>query len=135
MRKRFTAPELLERLEHEAARSVHNARERNCEGPLPAGHVFTLDLATLCGVDEVVTALLHPDGRHRPDARISPIAVTDDAVVLHVTYEPAWTDVILEGDRAFPVEPFILMGPSLPLSWRGEGEPPRVRLPTWPEWI
>lgn len=132
MRKLFTPQELRERLEAEAARSVSHARTRHCEGDLPKNFVFTLDGETLCDAGAVVAALLREDGWHRPDVRIGPLAVTAEAVVLEVTFPNEWTDVVLEGELAFPVEPFILVGPELPSGWVAGDPIPRVRLPAWP---
>ena len=133
MRKLFTPQELRERLETEAAHSVDNAHTRYCEGDLPTKFVFTLDGQTLCDAGTVIAALLREDGWHRPDVRVGPLAVTADAIVLEVSFPDEWSDVVPEGELAFPVEPFILVGPALPSSWV-DGDPlPRVRLPTWPE--
>ena len=114
VRKTFSPEQLLALLEAEAARSLRNASERYCEGELPSRVVFTLDRETLCDGPAVIAAILRADGQYRPDVRIGPVAVTRDAVVLEVSHEDSWTDGVLEGELAFPGEPFILVGPPLP---------------------
>jgi hypothetical protein len=70
------------------------------------------------------------DGHFRSEIVLSPFAVTGGETVIEVSLRDLhWTNTIIEGELAFPREPFHLQGPALPASWR-EGEPiPMVSLP------
>ena len=131
--KLYTRAEMTARLRAEAARCIADTVPRSCVGDYPEAAAFMLRRGTLCTAADVVEAILREDGWHRPDVRMGPVAHTDDAVVLHVYWaDEGWTDRECQGPHAFPVEPFILVGPPLPHDWSGEGNPPRVRLPAWP---
>lgn len=128
----FTRAEMIARLREAAARCARCAREHYCEGPLPEGVAFTLPgTGRLHGEQEIAALLVREDGWHRPDIRLSPVACTSDALVIELCWPDEWTDRLIIGKDAFPVEPFIVHGPALPPEWN-EGDPmPRIRLPSW----
>ncbi|MGQ0635451.1 MAG: hypothetical protein ACT4QC_12625 [Planctomycetaceae bacterium] len=130
----FSVDELRGVLETAASRLLRAARERYCEGLSATRTVFLI-----AGTDELLDAtktaeqLLRPDGWHRPDVRLGPVATCGDALVVEVSWPLGneWTDRIFVGQEAFPEEPFILTGPALPAGWSAGQPTPKVKLPEW----
>jgi hypothetical protein len=79
---------------------------------------------------DLVTRLLNPDGLHPWWINLSPFGVINDSTLFDVSFSTDFTDRVFIGADSFPGEPFHLLGPTLPASWR-EGEPyPPIVLPS-----
>lgn len=134
--KRFTEDEMMHLLERAAQALLGMCKERFCDPPPPERWLFFLHPkapadpapSDLLQTHEVVKELVRPDGSFREWINLSPLCVIGDSTVIEVDYPERFTTRLLAGEIAFRFEPFLLLGPPLPLDWR-EGDPvPKVAL-------
>jgi len=139
VRANFTLETFAALLRSESLRCVRLAVERGWLPLLPESVVYyfpdidhrfrfnsgrvevVVPPATLLTEEELVPHLYRETDSHfRWEIVLTPFAVTGrDTVVEVLLRDPAWTNQIITGERAFPHEPFQLMSPALPASWRG----------------
>jgi hypothetical protein len=87
----------------------------------------------LLELDEAIPLLLRDDGFHRPAIRLSPIALFADATVIMISWgndgmdKDEWSEILPE--LSFTHEPFVIMGPPLPITWQENDPIPRQKLP------
>ena len=78
---------------------------------------------------ELVGQLLNSECLHRSWINLSPLAVTDNATVFDIDYSNDFTHRVFTGPDWGPGQPFHLLGPTLPTSWRIGDPTPPITLP------
>lgn len=136
--KRFTAEELADLLTRAATHLVARCRSEYCDPAPPEKFCFvsrsTSDSSGLTSVElltaaEAVHDLVRPDGSFRDWINLTPVAVTAETTVFEIDYPERFTTRLLVGELAFPFEPFLLLGPTLPPDWEQDSPIPKVALP------
>ncbi len=130
--KRFSRAEFLALFDLAIARCLEVLKTKYTDQTTPSEVLFTFSSAAAFGGtgsvarkdlrnrEQATDILLHEDGRFRPTIRLSPVGLTDTALVIEITWgnsygDEAWTEVPPSKDVRLKHTPFVVMGPDLGL--------------------